>query len=84
MMNCFQILLSNQNSAPTARAGAYLLYIVFNCALLMLQSDVPRAFAVHRTLQNALKFGGGGQALLAYFTSSAIYPFQLNLHNWSN
>jgi hypothetical protein len=58
---------------------------VFNCALLMLQSDVPRAFAVHRTLQNALQFGGGGQAACAYFTSSAILsPFQLNLHDRSN
>jgi hypothetical protein len=42
-----------------AWALGYLAYIVFNCALLMLQSDVPRSFEVYRTLQNALKFGSG-------------------------
>lgn len=42
-----------------AWAFGYLVYIVFNCALLMLQSDVPRSFEVYRTLQNALKFGSG-------------------------
>jgi|AntAceMinimDraft_5_1070358.scaffolds.fasta_scaffold18235_1 hypothetical protein len=43
-------------------AFSYFIYICFNCALLMLQSDVPRSFQVFRTLQNALKFGEGSNS----------------------